>query len=559
MHLMMLPCTSTISSTQINIQCFLFVYVVIETCNVCTCRLLESSRLSGEGDVWKVSRCMSGDELRLAVEERSLAGVCANPRCDHQVDDQNPFQKHLDVLRGRLRKSYICCSEECYNAVEVLSNSLGSHADAMKRFQKLYRLAMIHRKTKNDGINKNMEPEKKKNQKSGGAFKLAAGSQKSPIMKADVKERPTNGTVKVPSGTFDANVIEGYAPKSLLKSSGKAQQKKQVQFAEQLEQYEPEESNQRCAPREQTDHNGMTHERTTHVTPMHDDTDRVVMDSNAPKIVFEIEDPAGPVESNMGESLGARFGTLRIENFDNRGEQQFDQSTSDGVSIRQNQGIQLDEMLAKTLRQGASKYFPQLQQTLPSELFAGADGSDATSDASENSEDWMLSDDEIKSEEDVDISYGLTFFGELFSNLDYWITDNSIRLVHPKRNYGDTAASIPQVPEIMTALQRLVSVSTGSMVTQLKADAHRHQILQSVQNMLRTFHLDQPLPAFQSRQWKILSLIIFKALSMEAHPEFQAYVDTRSGVSRIGSILAEANFTVEEMYAVLELFMTEEE
>jgi hypothetical protein len=53
----------------------------------------------------------------------------------------------------------------------------------------------------------------------------------------------------------------------------------------------------------------------------------------------------------------------------------------------------------------------------------------------------------------------------------------------------------------------------------------------------------------------IVALIIVKAQSLSSHPEYQEFTDSRAAISRIGTVLSDANFTVEEFYAVLELFL----
>jgi hypothetical protein len=107
----------------------------------------------------------------------------------------------------------------------------------------------------------------------------------------------------------------------------------------------------------------------------------------------------------------------------------------------------------------------------------------------------------------------------------------------------------------MTAIQRLISIAVVSMSEKLQALPIRNVMLAEISSIIRTFRLDQPLPAFQSRQWIIASLLIFKALSLEKCPEFQAYLDTRDSIARVGAILADASFTMEEFYAVLDILL----
>ena len=41
-----------------------------------------SSGVRDEGKLWKNTRCMSGIEFELAIEERMLGGYCGCPGCD---------------------------------------------------------------------------------------------------------------------------------------------------------------------------------------------------------------------------------------------------------------------------------------------------------------------------------------------------------------------------------------------------------------------------------------------------------------------------------------------
>eukprot|EP00889_Picochlorum_renovo_P005683 jgi/Picre1/32713/NNA_008058.t1 len=194
----------------------------------------DGSRLVSQEGVWRASRCMSGEEFEMSLEERSL---------------------------GR-KKAYVCCSVFCYEAVEEVAERLGSRKDAAERFMALYESAKYQReKKKKDEERERVEENKRPSSSSGtgrslaaAGEQLAAGTRKSPVMKAS---------------------IEGYRPKNAKKDG--QQQERRVRFSD--EEGGAEQSN------------GMT--------------------GNAARFVFDIEDPKGHVEGDV-TSLGDQFGTLRV-------------------------------------------------------------------------------------------------------------------------------------------------------------------------------------------------------------------------------------------------------
>ncbi|KAI8103891.1 hypothetical protein M9435_006417 [Picochlorum sp. BPE23] len=479
----------------------------------------DGSRLVSQEGVWRASRCMSGEEFEMSLEERSLVGVCGNPSCSNRIDG-----KLGD--KGR-RKAYVCCSVFCYEAVEEVAERLGSRKDAAERFMALYESAKYQREKKKkeeediqqrekDKERARVEENKRPSSSSGtgrshaaAGEQLAAGTRKAPVMKAVVQERTTKGRTKKKESSYDFQSIEGYRPKNAKKDG--QQQERRVRFSD--EEGGAEQSN------------GMT--------------------GNAARFVFDIEDPKGHVEGDV-TSLGDQFGTLRVV--------ESNDTQHNHEAPHQPPAAQVDEILAKTMREGAAKYFPHLKSCIPSELYDGHDDDESEDDTYDDDDEWMRSDDDVASDDDdVPIHCHKTFFTEVFSFFDLWITDYTIALMRSENRHMDT--SLPQVPEIMTAMQRFLSIACSTLAAKLCAQNHQRTITDSVGQVVRTFRLDQALPAFQSKQWVIVALIIVKAQSLSSHPEYQEFTDSRAAISRIGTVLSDANFTVEEFYAVLELFL----
>lgn len=441
-----------------------------------------SSKLIDEGILWRNTRCMSGVEFELAMEERILGGYCGYPGCGREPNI----------------KCHGCCSMACVERVKKHASKLGTTDEALRRFTALYELAKKERSLQLEGnasnrVNRHDKVRTKEDS-------LAAGTKKVPIMQAVVKERDHVSTSnKDGPPSYDAEAIEGYR----LSSNNDSKQKK-VHFAEPVEAEE---------------------------NP-----------SVPAKFVFEIEDPKGPIEDDV-KSLGDTFGTLKM--------------VSDGEEA---QGI--DSELARTMKEGASRYFPHLESSLPREIWESTfDTSD--SDRGENDDDTLsfLSDADLVSDEDDDVSIQChkTFFTELFSFFDLWITDYTIEFVSGKCivPLDEERKSIPQVPEVMNAMQSFISIGCKTLTTNLNAERDKKNIGDDISKVIYSFRMDQSLPAFQSKQWVVVCLVILKALSLTVRPEYQEYTDTRDGIARVGRILSDAQFTVEELYAVLDLLVSD--
>jgi hypothetical protein len=453
-----------------------------------------------QGKLWKNTRCMSGVEFELALEERILGGYCGYPGCRGE-----PARK----LEG-------CCSMECAEGVKKHMAKLGSTDEALRRFTALYELA---KKERNMQLGRNVEDTGyRKDAVHAKEGDLAAGTKKVPIMQAVVKERDPVGSTSHQSETpsYDAEAIEGYRV-----SSKRGVKEKKVHFAETVD---VDENNTPQTSKEEEEEN--TQETNGKAT-----------------FVFEIEDPKGPIDDEI-KSLGDTFGTLKM------------------VSEEMNEAGGIDRELVRTMKQGTSRYFPHLESSLPREIW---ESTLDTSDDNENEHDYdddnvsFLSDADLLSDEEdnVNIQCHKTFFTELFSFFDLWITDYTIEYISGKRiiPLDEERKSVPQVPEVMNAMQSFISIACKTLTTSLNAAPDKKNIGDDISKVIYSFRMDQSLPAFQSKQWVVVCLVILKALSLTVRPEYQEYTDTRDGIVRMGKILSDAQFTVEELYAVLDLLV----
>lgn len=521
------------------------VILIILNLVVLTCyRLLENRKFGEEDVLWKVVRTMSGNEYFLAVEERALADLCSNPFCSNDISSNCASYKKsgLSMLKDARPippRNYTCCSEKCFQEVERVGVKLGTVDDAVKRFRNLLQAAR-EQKRRAEGLGWAGENASVTRKKQSEGF--AAGSKKMPIMKATVQEKELSNVQcdsEAPKMVHDPHAVEGYVPKRSVQSS--RTQGKRVQFADQLVQ-DPPENKVELHVKDQVERDD---------TSGAENLPGTVGAAMAPRLVFQMEDPKGPIDGQSSE-LGARFGTLKLETPKEDEEQNVQQQIESAHAE-----LSVDENLTNTMRQGMSKYFPHLKNSLPAKFFEeDSELDETTSDDCDEVEGWMVSDDDFLSDEDeATIQCHRSFFGELFSYLDYWITDATVRMMqnHPSVH----AANIPQVPEIMNAIQRLMNIATNSVVDHMKAASLRNEIHKSISNVIRTFRLDQSLPAFDSKQWRVVSAIILKALSLHSCPEYQKIVDTREGIRQLGILLGSASFTMEEFYAALELMLGE--
>ena len=106
------------------------------------CRLLLQGATS-EPQLWSVARVMSAREFGQLAEERSLSGACGYPLCSRPVDTPHrAVEYHIDAIEQQ-----VCTAEEdgaqycqhtCAAAATAFALRLGSDAQALHRFQRLW-------------------------------------------------------------------------------------------------------------------------------------------------------------------------------------------------------------------------------------------------------------------------------------------------------------------------------------------------------------------------------------------------------------------------------------
>ena len=574
--------------------------------------------------LWKATRCMSGQEFLLAVEERVLGEsvqdrsrrACAYPGCTVVWGE---VQDSADATRAA---SGSCCSSVCAEHVSEHATKLGSVNDASARFAGLYELAKRERdeklrlakggvpaqggvaglpgKTETHSQNESRNSDTGNTTSSGnpsGRPKLAAGTSKTPIMHAVVKERPSSATSgstqKKKEQVFDADAVEGY---SLKKRDPKgAKEPRRVRFApeEQLEQKREFLSHEPPAKVDRIEAKPPSALTSTPELTLGTMAREEQPPLSTAQFVFDIEDPKGPVDDDM-KSIGDMFGTLNVVVPGEEGDEQTlngdipermsEHGHTNGSTIVESNAAgseqSVDAILARTLRDGA-KHFPHLnipddvlqelealdvelaeQDRATADKTEDADNSDSELDGFENIDSDFFSSDE---DEDVPIRCQKTFFTQIYTFFDYWITDMSLQMISGDEGSRPStqATTVPQVPEVVTAIQRFITIGSTTLATRLcvdaNADAHvnKQVIADSIARLVGTFRLDAALPAFDSKQWLVVCLAMLKALGVHSHPQFQKLTETPAGAVRVGEILGDACFTNEELLAVVSLLLGE--
>lgn len=552
---------------------------------------LDQSTYLGSHDMfleklWRATRCMSGDEFLMASEERGCGGASAGraegrPRqCGYagcivlwaDAADAADVEHGLAARRERVA-SGDCCSALCAQHVEKHAARLGRREDASARFHALYELAKRERDEKlgrRNGATASTSTSGKTSMSQESNTRLAAGTKKTPIMQAVVNERERGEAPreKAPQ-VFDADAVDGYRLKRDGGPGGKASKRvhfpadEVLEHTQEFRSHEPADEVVKSPAgslRVTENGNGVGngHEQPANDTPA--------------RFVFNIEDPKGPVDMS---SLGDMVGTLEVVKPDGAGDEPTAATATAEAPVDYTHHPQIDALLAKTLRDGA-KHFPHL--TMPKELLAqledldkadamgGPDDLDDLDDLDEETiaelhTEYFSSD----SEDDVPISCQKTFFTQLYTFFDYWITDLSKSLVNGRDQ--ETSVRIPQVPEVITAMQRFIGIGSTTLAASLcrpddsldpndSLDPSK-AVIEHIARLVATFRLDAALPAFDSKQWVVASLVMLKALGVKAHPELRKLTETTTGKQRVGALLGDARFTGEELLAVVSLLFDE--
>jgi len=470
---------------------------------------------------------------------------------------------------------------------------------------------------------------------------LAAGSVRVPIMAAEVKERdPTGNKAEPPKAPSvrKTHAVEGYVPKASLKQHRKERkEERRVRFNDPADDDTSNKNAEKTAfpnegceinpweddqPEEENFEN--IEERRQHPQQQQEVNEHVVqppMNDGQPAVfVLDIEDAEGPIEG-AEHVLSSRFGRLRVathgtdshdaglpvDNTTTAHHQQQQSSITDddedsiepnsktrsarsnslpainataATTATEEESPPVDEILAQRLRQGASKYFPQLAATLPPELAqtledsaSEAASSDAGNGSMAEDEEWMVLDTDTEDEDDEyfdDRENGgrtggsggrfrsrPTLFGELVMNLDIWVTDSTVQLLRIGPGEANVLSTIPSssVPEIETALSRFIAFALPAVMEKLAIGMPKGEVERNLMELIKTMQLVSALPAFMSSQWQLVVMMFLKALSMERVPGLRPAFETREGVHRVNQILAANSFTIEEFVAVLEILL----
>jgi len=465
---------------------------------------------------------------------------------------------------------------------------------------------------------------------------FAAGSVKVPILAAEVKERdPLNNGAEPPKAPSarKTHAVEGYVPKAALKQHRKERKEgRRVRFNDPTDDTSDENAGKAASTNEGCEMNpsgyGWQHDQPEEESfekeekqrpqqPLQEEENEHAvqppMNNQQAVFVLDIEDAEGPIEG-AEQNLNSRFGRLRVTHeieSQDAGLPVDDTITTQQQSIPDNEDISeknknarsasnntspattaaatteatedppVDEVLAQRLRQGASKYFPQLAATLPPELAqtledsaSEAASTDAGNGSGAEDEEWMLSDTDTEGDDEYfdNTQNGggsngpggrfrsrPTLFGELVLHLDTWVTDSTVQLL--QTGPGEDATSscsfsrIPPVPEIETALSRFIAFALPPVMEKLAIGMPTGEIERNLMELIKTLQLDNALPAFMTSQWQLVVMMFLKALSMERMPGLRPAFETRQGVHRVNQILTANAFTIEEFVAVLEILL----
>lgn len=572
---------------------------------------LEQSAFLGRHDafaekLWRATRCMSEEEFLGAAEERGCGGVGTEGSACRTQKKGMPRQCGYagcavlwsDVTaKGNPRVAMgECCSALCEQHMRAHASRLGSRVDATARFNGLYELAKRERDGKLTATGTTNGRQDRGRSSKNSHETLAAGTKKTPIMHAVVKERDVSHAEakKTKAVAFDAETVDGYRLKKKNEHSKDSKRStnvsKRVHFPpdEALEQKQEFHSHDPAA-----DVRGGGGHRAGSVQPHQPATTSV--DSEA-QFVFNIEDPKGP-DDDM-KSLGDMFGTLNVvrpddgDDNEQEREQGHEQTTNTNTHTNNTKkkvngrapAEHIDAILAQTLRDGA-KHFPHL--TIPEDLLAQLEDQlsehpsspptiNSDTDITDIDSDFFSTD----SDEDVPISCQKTFFTQLFTFFDYWITDASRSFVNTPYGENSTPPThpIPQVPEVVTAIQRFITIATKTLAATIctatdpppsapassspsscSVSPDAGTVIDRIARLVATFRLDAALPAFDSKQWIVVCLVMLKALGATNTVEFRTLTETTHGKENVGKLLGDALFTGEELLAVVSLFFEEKD
>lgn len=521
----------------------------------------------GEGELWTIARVMSGEEFLQAVEERALAGNCGNPLCHHSISlISSPQNNRVKLKAPRQEGVGPYCSSACATIVSAFSTRLGTTSQALQRFERLYEKVKVMREKRDEEMkheDKGAKEPQHHVQESKDVY--AAGTAKFPIMKAQVEEKPIN-TDETTNDLHDladpeaakahSLSIEGYTPsgqrgglaKDTKRRSGKNERR--VRFSDPISDNLLPENAQAPSKRPQQSHDVDT------ATAVVDQSDKAVF-------ILDIEDAKGHIEG-LNHSLEASFGRLRLANEEEIGRAGLSGESEEVTVPADSVEPPIHKELDRSIQQEMSKYFPHL--AAKAELSGDAhdiERSQSEDESESGLETWSSSEDE---DEDGSLedgksprAPGLSLFLQLYTHLDGWVTDGTIEYIRSSPGSSDQIAPFPgSVPEISGAFRRLIALALPLVLEKLEAVHFKLQVERALQDLMLTFCFQSALPAFKSLQWQLVVLLLLKALSLEKLVILRPVFETRQGIHRVCTLLAENKFTAEEFSSALELLVGED-
>ncbi|BDA48341.1 probable RNA polymerase II subunit B1 CTD phosphatase RPAP at C-terminar half [Coccomyxa sp. Obi] len=311
-----------------------------------------------------------------------------------------------------------------------------------------------------------------------------------------------------------------------------------------------------------------------------------VSNPQQPVLVFEVEDADGPLEGAEQDSIAARFGRLKVADASNVGlpsEQMAVLADAQRVLAAEPTGIEADLNLwrqhlgipapAGSIAASSTGSSGTTQPGSAAAAALGEPGSYAEESADAEDLDAGGADDGGEGEDlegdeggtpywlaDPPDGFGrqLSQFGRLFSALDGWVTDATLR--HLRARPGRPAGQVEDVPAPEFAQGRAVlEVALGralpSVLGALHVSSPRSAIEVALRQLIATFYLRSAIPSLKEREWQLVTLTLLRALSIERLPTLQEQFDSRGSVRALNALLAESGCTVEEFDALLEVLL----
>ncbi|CAL8463766.1 g3300 [Coccomyxa elongata] len=304
-----------------------------------------------------------------------------------------------------------------------------------------------------------------------------------------------------------------------------------------------------------------------------------------PVLVFEVEDADGPLEGAEQDSIAARFGRLEVADAGSVGlpdGQLAALADAQRALAAEPTGIEADLNLwrhhlgipaaVEPTAASSASFRGATQPVSAAAAASGEPGSHVEEPADAEDVDANVADggegEDLEGDEggtpywlaDPPEGFGrqLSQFGRLFSALDAWVTDATLR--HLRATGVQPAGQAEDVPPLEFAQGRAVlEVALGralpSVLGALHVASPRSAAEVALRQLIATFYLRSAIPSLKEREWQLVTLTLLRALSIERLPALQEQFDSRSGVRAFNALLAELGCTVEEFDALLEVLL----